>query len=63
MNLLHKHLGPCVIDYYGKPSNSLYDWCKNGKINWTLPIDLIKINNSYVIKPKNDTGYESAVRD
>ena len=52
-------LSPSVVDYYGKPSNSLYDGCKNNSFNWKSPIDLNKIDNFYVIKPRNDTGIES----
>ena len=44
---------PKARDFYGKPSNSIYDWCKNGKIDWVSPVALKKIDDIYVIECKN----------
>ena len=44
---------PKARDYYGKPSNSLYDWAKNFKIEWVSPVELQKIDDIYIIKCKN----------
>ena len=44
---------PNARDFYGKPSNSIYDWCKNGKIDWVSPVALKKIDDIYIIECKN----------
>ena len=41
---------PQARDFYGKPSNSIYDWCKNSNFNWVSPVELRKIDDFYVIK-------------
>ena len=53
-------LSPKASDCYGKPSNSLYDWCKNRMFEWVLPLELRKIDKIYILKCKNDAECESS---
>ena len=46
---------PSAIDFNGKPSNSIYDWCRNTRIDWKSPIELKKIGDIYISK-SNDLG-------
>ena len=54
---------PSVVNYDGKSSNSAYDWCRNGCINWKAPVDLVKIDNFYVLKSSMDTEIELVAID
>ena len=47
-------LSPKASDYYGKPSNSLYDWCKNNMFGLVSPLELRKIDEIYILKCKSD---------
>ena len=49
---------PKVRDFYGKLSNSLYDWTKNFKIDWVSPVELQKIDDIYIVKCKNTVESE-----
>ena len=44
-------LVPEARDYNDKPSNSIYDWCKSGRIQWTPPIELERVEDYYIVKP------------
>ena len=52
---------PNARDFYGKPSNSIYDWCKNGHFDWVSPVALKKINDMYVIECKNNSVSELGI--
>ena len=54
-------LVPNARDYYGMPSNSIYDWCKNSHFDWVPPVELTKINDLYVFKCKNDADNEMGI--
>ena len=46
-------LVPRARDFKDKPSNSLYDWCKNNKFEWVSPLKLTKIDCIYTVKCKD----------
>ena len=45
---------PSVTDFYGSPSNSVYDWCNSVTISWEPSVDLIREGENYVFKEKYD---------
>lgn len=53
-----QNLSPKARDYYGKPSNSLYDLCKNCMYEWVSPVELCKIDKIYIVKCKNNAECE-----